>query len=219
MTDQNFFENISFHIRHSGNPECVELCSVLEADTEKDRTLIASVLVDDMEMIESARIPLTAGKRYSEFCQTIRIIRPALWYPGSMGEQSVYNFKILFYQAGKICHTFEKQYAFSFVKKENRCLKINGKTIQNLSALSVIRLSDDEPELESKISLNSRKGNFIILKLNGHHEPENFICAPGVCLFTAEPDSPGAEIYNKTHGVYLPPLYSSAEIDELLQKG
>ena len=74
----------------TGSGSEIEILPYIDAESDRARTLIASFEVDSLEMIESARIPLSAGKNHVPFQQTVRIVKPLLWQPKGTGMPSRY---------------------------------------------------------------------------------------------------------------------------------
>ena len=62
MADMEFWDKTDFSYSVDGDDREIELQVYIDVECDRSRTLVASFQVDSMEMIESARIPLSPGK-------------------------------------------------------------------------------------------------------------------------------------------------------------
>ena len=91
MNDDKIFETIDFslEIERLKDGKLIEITPCIEVTTEKPATLIASFLVDGMELIESARISLAKGHNRIPLREKARIGNPNLWNVHTDGKPSL----------------------------------------------------------------------------------------------------------------------------------
>lgn len=106
---QEIYEKTDFTLEVSCSGHTVMLRPVLLADCLQERTLVASFLIDGIEMIESARIVLVPGRKSHPFPNHALIHRPVLYREQEDPDCASYTFTILFYQAGAVCCQLEKK--------------------------------------------------------------------------------------------------------------
>lgn len=117
MQEQQFHKNMDLTLKVSGDEHCIRLLPVLLTESLQKKTLVASFLVDGIEMIESARIVLEAGRKEHPFPCDVQIHHPVLCQTsGSEMSGEAYTFTVLFYQAGAVCSKLEKKAFFSAEK-------------------------------------------------------------------------------------------------------
>ena len=232
MDDRKFWDKTDFSYTAAGDGREIELQVYIDAESERSRTLIASFLVDSMEMIESARIPLSPGKNHVPFQQTVRIVKPLLWQPrGSSGQPSFYHFSVVFHQQGSSCHAIEKRAGIRFLesRKKEKTLQINGEPLPLIvcepdftleedaleAALTgnLVRLTDTDPELEMKLDRCCINGLVAALELTGEIDLAKLNARPGICFFTAESGSAGEKLYRREKQAALFPFFTHAELD------
>lgn len=232
MDDREFWNKTDFSYAVSGDDHEIELQVYIDAECDRDRTLIASFQVDSMEMIESARIPLTAGKNHVPFQQTVRIVKPLLWQPrGSSGQPSFYHFSVIFHRHGTPCHTIDKRAGICFLDScsKGNFFRINGETLPLMAcepdfALdekdladvltgNLVRLMDTDPELEMKLERCCASGLIAALELSGKIGLRELSAKTGICFFTAGPDSPGERLYHREKQSALFPFFTHDELD------
>lgn len=237
MDDLEFLKNTDFSLEVSGDDREIEIRPYVDADSECSRTLIASLRMDSMEMIESARIRLAPGKNHVPLQQTIRIFKPLLWHPrGAAGRPSLYHFSMIFHHSGAPCHTIEKRSGIRFLDPapDDKKFRINGQTLilkvcepdfsldeDDLSSRltgNLVYLRDTDPELEMKLDRCCASGLIAALELTGGMEPEDLARRPGVCVFTAEAGSEGEQIYQRTRHFPLPPFFTRDELNSMTGK-
>ena len=234
--DREFFEKTDFSFEVTGDDEEIEIRVYVDLESDRPRTLIASFLVDSMEMIESARIPLAAGRNHVPFQQTVRIVKPLLWQPVGFGRPSLYHFSVVFHQNGEPCHRIEKPAGIRFLETApgDKVFQVNGRTSQLVGCEpdfeeeetdgksgpkgNLVRLRDSDPELERKLEYCGKQGLIVALELTGAVPPERFACRPEICLFTAGSGSPGERLYQDglTGGRPLAPLFRPEELNLLI---
>ena len=232
MEDRDFWRKTDFSFTVSGDDREIELQVFIDAECDRSCTLIASFQVDSMEMIESARIPLAAGKNHVPFQQTVRIVKPLLWQPrGSSGQPSFYHLSVVFHRHGTPCHTIEKQAGIRFLDPccSGKKFRINGETLplkvcepdfgldENALAAALtgnlVRLTDTDPQLEMKLERCCASGLIAALELSGKIGMQDLSVKPGICFFTAGPDSPGEQLYRREKKSALFPFFTHDELD------
>lgn len=224
MSDLEFLEKTDFSFKITGDAGRIEILPFIDAESDRSRTLIASFKVDSMEMIESARIPLRPGKNHVPFQQSVLIVKPLLWEPGSM--PFLYHFTVVFHQAGAPVHSIDKDAGVRFVEADPRgSFRINGRTLelipvepdfasdgQNLNG-NLVRLKDSDPELFMKLGRCGEWGLVGALELTGAADPAFYAGNPGICLFTAPSGSPGERLARNVSSV---PFLSTDDLNSLL---
>ena len=155
MTDKDFFEQTDFSFEITGGEGEIEIQPYIDIESDRARTLIASFLVDSLEMIESARIPLSAGKNHVPFQQTVRIVKPLLWQPRGEGAPSYYTFSVIFHQHGEPVHQIDRRTGIRFIETSARrkSLRINGREIRLAGSPegNTVCLEDTDPALDNKL--------------------------------------------------------------------
>ena len=221
MTDKDFFEQTDFSFEITGSGGEIEIRPYIDMESDRDRTLIASFLVDSLEMIESARIPLSAGKNHVPFQQTVRIVKPLLWQPRGEGVPSFYTFSVVFHQHGEPVHQIDKRTGIRFIETSPRRkgFRINGREVRLVGSPegNTVCLADTDPELENKLEDCGRQGLIAVLKLTGGLRPEQVAALPDVCLLAAESGSRAEKLFRRCRHPQLPPLLTGEELDLLLQ--
>lgn len=106
---QEIYEKTDFTLEVSSSGHTVMLRPVLLADCLQERTLVASFLIDGIEMIESARIVLSPDKKFHPFPNHALIHHPVLYKGQEDPDCASYTFTVLFYQAGAVCCRLEKK--------------------------------------------------------------------------------------------------------------
>ena len=232
MADMEFWDKTDFSYSVAGDDHEIELQVYIDAECERSRTLVASFQVDSMEMIESARIPLSPGKNHVPFLQTVRIVKPLVWRPrGSSGQPLFYHFSVVFHEHGTPCHTIEKRAGIRFVEPRQRgkMFRINGEALpltgcepdftleeEALSAAlsgNFVRLADTDPELEMKLDRCCVSGLVAALELTGKTGLEKLNPRPGICFYTAGSGSPGEKLYRREKQNALFPFFSHDELN------
>ena len=227
MTDREFYEKSDFSFEISGDSTEIRIQPYIDIESNGSRTLIASFQVDSLEMIESARIPLAPGKNHVPFQQTVRIVKPLLWNPAGGGTPSLYSFSVVFHLHGAPFYQIEKRTGIRFVeaKRRGQTFHVNGKKIRlsgcepdfgNTGAApagNLVRLTDSDPELETKLEYCGGHGLMAALELTGKVDPGRIAGLPGVCLFTARRGSPGERIYRKNRAKAALPLFTPDELN------
>ena len=238
MTDMDrvFFEKTDFSFEVEGDDEEIGIRVYIDLESDRPRTLIASFLVDSMEMIESARIPLAAGCNHVPFQQIVRIVKPLLWQPVGFGTPSLYQFSVIFHQNGEPCYRIEKRAGIRFLETApgDKVFQVNGRTSRLVGCEpdfeapeasgkfvpkgNLVRLRDTDPVLARKLEYCGKQGLIVALELTGAAAPERFACLPEICLFTAESGSPGERRYQDglTCGRPLAPLFRPEELNLLI---
>ena len=232
MEDRDFWGKTDFSYAVSGDDREIELQVYIDAECDCSRTLIASFQVDSMEMIESARIPLAAGKNHVPFQQTVRIVKPLLWQPlGSSGQPSFYHFSVIFHRHGAPCHTIEKRAGIRFLDPccKDKIFRINGKSfplkvcepdfsldedvLAAESTGNLVRLTDTDPALEMKLERCCASGLIAALELTGKIGLQKLSAKPGVCFFTARTGSSGEQLYRREKQAAMFPFFTHDELD------
>ncbi len=232
MDDREFWDKTDFSYTVAGDDREIELQVYIDAECEHSRTLIASFQVDSMEMIESARIPLSRGKNHVPFQQTVRIVKPLVWQPrGSSGQPAFYHFSVVFHQCGAPCHTIEKRAGIRFLepRQKGKMFRINGELLpltgcepdfaleEDAMAAAVtgnlVRLADTDPELEMKLDRCCAAGLVAALELSGEIGLEKLNARPGICFFTAGSGSPGEKLYCRGKQTALFPFFTHDELN------
>lgn len=232
MDDREFWDKTDFSYTVAGDDREIELQVYIDAECEHSRTLIASFQVDSMEMIESARIPLSRGKNHVPFQQTVRIVKPLVWRPrGSSGQPSFYHFSVVFHQCGAPCHTIEKRAGIRFLepRQKGKMFRINGESLPltgcepdfaleedaMADALTgnLVRLMDTDPELEMKLDRCCAAGLVAALELSGEIGLEKLNVRPGICFFTAGSGSAGEKLYRRGKQHALFPFFTHDELN------
>ncbi len=232
--DRDFFEKTDFSFEVEGDDAEIEIRVYVDLESDRPRTLIASFLVDSMEMIESARIPLAAGRNHVPFQQTVRIVKPLLWQPVGFGRPSLYQFSVVFHQNGEPCHRIEKRAGIRFMETApgDKVFRLNGQTAGLTGCEpdfgegetgtapegNLVRLRDSDPALERKLEYCIGRGLVVALELTGATAPERFACRPEICFFTAESGSPGERRYQDGLARLWPlaPLFRPDELNLLI---
>ena len=235
MTDRELFEKTDFSFEILGGDEEIEIQPYIDTESDRARTLIASFQVDSLEMIESARIPLSAGKNHVPFQQTVRIVKPLLWQPNGNGVPSLYSFTVIFHQKGAPFYRIEKRVGIRFVETRpgGKFFRINGRKVRLTfceidcgpdgayltggSNGNLVCLKDTDQALEEKLEYCGKSGLIVALELNGGIGPEHFAGQPEVCFFLAEPGSASAKRYRNSRETGLPPLFTRDELNLLMQ--
>lgn len=228
MTDRDFFEQTDFSFEITGNGDEIEIRPYIDIESGRARTLIASFLVDSLEMIESARIPLSAGKNHVPFQQTVRIVKPLLWQPRGEGVPSCYTFSVIFHQHGEPVHQIDRRTGIRFIETSPRrkSVRINGREVRLVSRKTeagnfegnTVCLEDTDPGLKDKLEDCGRQGLIAVLKLTGALRPEQVAALPDVCLLAAEAGSPAGRLFRRSRHPQLAPLLTAEELDLLLNE-
>lgn len=236
MTDREFVEKIDFSFEITGNETGIRIQPFIDADIGCSRTLVASFQVDSLEMIESARIPLSPECTHVPFQQTVRIVKPLLWNPRGYGIPSLYKFTVAFHQKGAPFHLIEKQVGVHFMEIccKEKLFRINGKKVQLIrcepdfaqkdvpqglnSNGNLVFLNDSDPELKQKMEFCGRHGLIIALELTGNDgRLERLIRSPGICLFTAAAGSGGEKSYQSWFRSGMPPFFTHDELNSFVK--
>ena len=220
MTDRDFFEQTDFSFEMTGSGGEVEIRPYIDIESDRARTLIASFLVDSLEMIESARIPLSAGKNHVPFRQPVRIVKPLLWQPRGEGAPSFYTFSVVFHQHGEPVHQIDRRTPIRFIETAPRrkFVRINGREVRLAGSPggNTVCLEDTDPGLKDKLEDCGRQGLIAVLKLTGVLGPEQVAALPDVCLLAAEAGSRAQKLFRRSRHPQLPPLVTGKELDRLL---
>ncbi len=232
MADMEFWDKTDFSYSVAGDDREIALQVYIDAECGCSRTLIASFQVDSMEMIESARIPLSPGKNHVPFLQTVRIVKPLVWRPrGSSGQPLFYHFSVVFHERGTPCHTIEKRAGIRFLdpRQKGKMFRINGEALpltgcepdfsleedaltDSLSG-NLVRLADTDPELEMKLDRCCVSGLVAALELTGKTGLEKLNSRPGICFFTAGAGSAGEKLYHREKQHALFPFFTHDELN------
>ena len=236
MTDREVFEKTDFSFEIDGGCGEIEIQPYIDLESDRSRTLIASFQVDSLEMIESARIPLMAGKNHVPFQQTVRIVKPLLWQPNGRGTASLYRFTVIFHRKGAPVYRIEKRVGIRFLEicPGQKIFRVNGQNLkpvccepdfspeaeempESKPAGNLVYLTDTDPALTEKLDYCGRLGIMAALELTGEVDPRRFREQPGVCFFLAEPGSAGERLYRNGPGMRLPPLFTRDELNSLME--
>ena len=226
MSDLEFLEKTDFSFEITGDAGRIEILPYIDAESDRSRTLIASFKVDSMEMIESARIPLRPGKNHIPFQQSVLIVKPLLWEPGSI--PFLYHFTVVFHQAGAPVHSIDKNAGIRFVEADpGRSFRINGHDLElipvepdftsdgrNLNG-NLVRLKDSDPDLVMKLDRCSEWGLVGALELTGAADPGIYAGNPGICFYTAPSGSAGEQMARSIADV---PFLSDDDLNSLLNR-
>lgn len=224
MTDEEFFARTDFSCEITGSGSEIEILPYIDVESDRARTLIASFEVDSLEMIESARIPLSAGKNHVPFQQTVRIVKPLLWQPKGTGMPSRYTFSVIFHRKGAPFHQIDKPTGVRFIEAspDRRSFRINGRDTRLVRCGAdpgvagkgnTVCFGDTDPDLKSKLDSCAEQGLIAVLNLTGCLQPEQIAGLPGICLLTAEADSEVEKRFRSCRIPQLPPLVGRRELD------
>jgi len=224
MTDEEFFARTDFSCEITGSGSGIEIQPYIDAESDRARTLVASFEVDSLEMIGSARIPLSAGKNHVPFQQTVRIVKPLLWQPKGTGMPSLYTFSVVFHREGAPFHQIDKRTGIRFIETVpgRRTFRINGRDTRLVKCEAdpdvpgkgnTVCLGDTDPLLKNKLDSCAEQGLIAVLNLTGGLLPEQVAGMSGICLLTAEAGSEVEKIFRSSRIPQLPPLVGRGELD------
>lgn len=137
MHDQDLYEKMVLTLEVSGDEHCITLLPVLHLQCLQKKTLIASFLVDGIEMIGSARIVLDPDRKDHPFPCDLQIHHPVLCctHPGKERSGEAYTFTVLFYQGGEVCCRLEKKVFLP--AEEIKALSAEEKSNDSLSPMKI----------------------------------------------------------------------------------
>ena len=235
MNDDKIFETIDFslEIERLKDGKLIEITPCIEVTTEKPATLIASFLVDGMELIESARISLAKGHNRIPLREKARIGNPNLWNVHTDGKPSLYEMSLIFHNNGQPHYQITKIAGIRFPElKDRKNFLLNGNPVTfrrcefdripaeneleklcRAEGFNFTMLRDTQEALEEILTLCDRLGIAAAVELSGNSRINALELHPSICLFHARKESAGHHAYRNAASPV--PFLLTEELPEL----